>query len=215
MNRELLDLVNSNYQDFLTLGSSLHGGDEKVEGVTVGLIGFKREVEGVRKHVGERSKEVDDLVQARADVREQILVGRRLLEYESRLAELEEKLMVGSIQKETANGYGENTASDSEDLSDEEDTSLMPIAKLRRHAEQYLSIRHLEKVVGVEHPFIVAQQSRLLRCRNTMLLDLGMALKQTDRKNDYGQQRLLKIVGIYQDLEEEKEAIKALKEYRS
>ena len=212
MNKELLDLVNSNYQDFLTLGSSLHGGDEKVEEVRVGLMGFKREVEAVRKHVVERSKEVDELVQERSLVRQQALVGRQLLEFNSQLTELEEKLMVESTQRTTIDGLGQNSTSDSEDSSDEEDTSLMPVAKLRRHAEQYLSIKQLEKSIDAEHPFLVAQQSRLMRCRNTMLLDLSTALRQTDRAIDYGQQRLLKIMSIYRDLDEEKEAIKIIKE---
>ncbi|KAL9086083.1 MAG: hypothetical protein Q9165_007295 [Trypethelium subeluteriae] len=215
LNRELLDLVNSNYQDFLTLGSSLHGGDEKVEEVRVGLLGFKREVEGVRKHVVERSKEVEGLVQEREEVRAQIFVGRQLLEYESQLGELEEKLLVGSQPRTAINGHGDQAASDSEDLSDEEDTSLMPIAKLRRHAEQYLSIKQLEPLIGVDHPFLTAQQSRLLRCRSTMLLDLSTALKQTEHRTSYGQQRLLKIIGIYRDLDEDKEAIKIIKEHRS
>ncbi|KAI9654830.1 MAG: hypothetical protein M1821_005824 [Bathelium mastoideum] len=214
LNKELLDLVNSNYQDFLTLGSSLHGGDEKVEEVRVGLMGFQREIEAVRKHVVERSKEVDHLVQERAEVRAQVVVGRQLLEFESRTAELEEKLMVASTHKAATDIYGNNTASDSEDTSDEEDTSLMPVAKLRRHSEQYLSIKQLERSIGIEHPFVLAQQSRLMRCRNTMLLDLSTALKQTDRRTNYGQQRLLKIIGMYREMGEEKEAIKTIKEHK-
>jgi hypothetical protein len=42
LNKELLDLVNSNYQDFLNLGNSLHGGEEKVEEVRIGLLGFRK-----------------------------------------------------------------------------------------------------------------------------------------------------------------------------
>ena len=215
LNKELLDLVNSNYQDFLTLGSSLHGGDEKIEGVRVGLMGFKREIEGVRKHVTERSHEVDELVRERAAVKEQISMGRQLLEYESQLTELEEKLMVESLQNAASTGYDDNDASDSEDISDEEDTSLVPIAKLRRHAEQYLSITQLERFIGGDHPFLLAQRSRLTRCRNTMLLDLSTALKQTSQSTDHEQRRLLRIIGIYRDLDEEKEAVKIIKELKS
>ncbi|KAI7597069.1 hypothetical protein KC319_g23288, partial [Hortaea werneckii] len=40
LNQELLDLVNSNYESFLDLGQSLRGGEEKVEGVRVGGLGF-------------------------------------------------------------------------------------------------------------------------------------------------------------------------------
>ncbi|TVY76555.1 hypothetical protein Focb16_v006520 [Fusarium oxysporum f. sp. cubense] len=45
---ELLELVNSNYTAFLSLGSELRGGDDKVEDVKVSLLGFRRAVEEVK-----------------------------------------------------------------------------------------------------------------------------------------------------------------------
>ena len=39
LSKELLDLVNTNYEQFLSLGSDLKGGEEKVEDVRVGLLG--------------------------------------------------------------------------------------------------------------------------------------------------------------------------------
>src|SRR5580700_8340667 len=48
LSKELLDLVNTNYEEFLSLGSDLKGGEEKVQDVRVGLLGFKRGVEDVR-----------------------------------------------------------------------------------------------------------------------------------------------------------------------
>ena len=59
LSKELLDLVNTNYEQFLSLGSDLKGGEEKVEDVRVGLLGFKRGVEDVRGKVRERRGEVE------------------------------------------------------------------------------------------------------------------------------------------------------------
>ena len=58
LNQQLLDLVNSNYQDFLGLGSSLKGGDEKVEEIRVGLLGFQKDVEGIRTNIEQREEDV-------------------------------------------------------------------------------------------------------------------------------------------------------------
>ncbi|KAI1580492.1 COG2 multi-domain protein [Pyrenophora tritici-repentis] len=72
LSKELLDLVNSNYQDFLNLGNSLHGGEEKVEEVRVGLLGFRKEVDGLMEVVGSREEEVKELLDERRDVRRKI-----------------------------------------------------------------------------------------------------------------------------------------------
>ncbi|RMZ68104.1 hypothetical protein GMOD_00004289 [Pyrenophora seminiperda CCB06] len=78
LSKELLDLVNSNYQDFLNLGNSLNGGEEKVEEVRVGLLGFRKEVDGLVDVVGSREEEVKKLLGERRDVRRKIETGRRL-----------------------------------------------------------------------------------------------------------------------------------------
>ena len=54
--------MNEKYQDFLSLGSSLRGGEDKIEEVRLGLLGFRRDVEGLRDMVEERRKEVEGLL---------------------------------------------------------------------------------------------------------------------------------------------------------
>jgi hypothetical protein len=44
---ELVELVNRDYADFVGLGSSVKGGEGRVEDLKVGLLGFRREVEGI------------------------------------------------------------------------------------------------------------------------------------------------------------------------
>ena len=69
LNKELLDLVNENYTDFLSLGSTLKGGEEKVEEVRVGLLGFQRDVNGIKAAVTNRKEEVRGLVGERKQFR--------------------------------------------------------------------------------------------------------------------------------------------------
>ncbi|KAI9880895.1 MAG: hypothetical protein M1830_009963 [Pleopsidium flavum] len=220
LNKELLDLVNENYQDFLSLGQSLKGGEEKVEEVRVGLLGFSRDVEGLRDKVGERKQEVGALLHVRAVTRKQVMAGRKLLEVDQRLEELEARLMVdpnGNLNGEKGSGDEDGGAelSDGEDDSEEEGMgNAMSAARLQRHVQQYLYIKHLMAWVDVKHPFLVKQEERLLRLRNTLLLDLSTALKQAKGVDEPSKARLLKVLGIYREMGEKRDALKVLKELK-
>ncbi|CAD6572518.1 MAG: hypothetical protein ASARMPRED_005426 [Alectoria sarmentosa] len=214
LNKELLDLVNENYQDFLSLGSSLKGGDEKVEEVRLGLLGFRREVEGLRGKVDRRRKEVEELVEERKRIRDSVQVGRRVLEIERRIGELEGRLMLAptGTRKVEANEE-EIDVSDSEEESDEEtESNAIGIPRLRRHMEQYMYIKGEMKRTGSEHPFLVKQEERVLRLKQTVLLDLNSALKQAVAGGEDMKAVLLKLLEIYKQMGEESEAIQVLKE---
>ncbi|KAI4759887.1 hypothetical protein E4T52_05527 [Aureobasidium sp. EXF-3400] len=209
---ELLDLVNSNYEEFLSLGTRLKGGEEKIEEVRVGVLGFGREVGGVRDLVASRTQEVGSLLDEKKRIRKDILVGRRLLEIEERLEDLEARLMVEPHNSLSANNPSANDEdSDDEDDEDEEgDTATSTtLSRLRKHAQAYLLLTHLTQKV-LEHPFVTAQQSRLMRVRNTLLLDLRTAVKQAQATRVSGKQ-LLDFLVIYRELGETEEGVGALK----
>jgi hypothetical protein len=219
LSKELLDLVNSNYQDFLNLGNSLHGGEEKVEEVRVGLLGFRNEVDGLVGVVGKREEEVGELLQERRNVREKIEVGRRLVDYDARLKELEAELMIEAAGHETII-LGEEV-SDSEDEDDEDDNDDeegegygVSIAKLRRNVVYYRLVLGLQKDLG-EHPFVAAQAARIAKVRSTLLMDLSTALQQAKGAGTSGAGRVTKVMKIYADMEESAEAVKVLKTFKS
>ncbi|KAJ4373627.1 hypothetical protein N0V86_007770 [Didymella sp. IMI 355093] len=209
LSRELLDLVNANYADFLTLGNSLRGGEEKVEGVRVGLLGFAKEVGLLERLVQEREDEVAGLLQERRDTRRKIEAGRRLVEFEERLRECEEGVAVTSVQRD-----GDvSDSSESEDGEDEDDDDAQygtSIARLRRNVVQYRLVK--EGVKGLEeHPFVAAQSPRLGKLRSTLLLDLSTALQEAKRAGTAGSGRVMHIMKTYADMEEQGEAVKVLK----
>jgi len=184
----------------------------------MGLLGFWKEVEGVRKSVLGKEEEVQKLVDERVDVRKQIAFGRQLLDVEARLSVLEERLMV-----ESAGKFGAATNGDAVDISDSETSDededetrqFMSISKLRKHVHQYLLIRKLLDGIGIDHPFLVAQEPRLIKLRNTLLLDLSTAFKQAKGAGAAGLDRTMKIMGIYRHMDEATEAIKVLKSLRN
>ncbi|THV51581.1 hypothetical protein BGAL_0106g00210 [Botrytis galanthina] len=222
LSKELLDLVNTNYEQFLSLGSDLKGGEEKVEDVRVGLLGFKRGVEDVRGKVRERKLEVEGLLDEKKSVTKEIALGRKLLEVDSRLEELEDRLMVASLGR-SPNGL-EDSWSEDEDEDEDEDQDDLAIdgvvngtstKKLQRFVLDYRNVEHLSITIGLDHPFIAAQQPRLLRLKNTIVLDLNNALKQALSLKVEGRPRLVKIMGVYRDLGAGDEAVKILRDFKS
>lgn len=200
--------MNNNYQDFLSLGGSLKGGEEKIEEVKLGLLGFRRDVEGLKARVGSRKTEIEVLIGERRLIQRDIQLGRTLLEVDQRLSDLEENLMLVSIKDRFRNDSA--GSSDSGEESDEEQG--ISLLRLQRHAHRYVCVRRLMERVGFEHPFILKQEDRKLRIKNTVLLDLTTTLKQAQNPDNVNQSRVLKLLEIYSDMGEVGEAIRLLKE---
>lgn len=194
----------------------MHGGEEKVEEVTVGLLGFRKEVDGLKRVVDEREQEAGTLLGERRDVRVKIELGRRLIDYDARLRELEQDLDINSGANHVNNG--EDNVSDSEDDEDEDDednTSYgVSITKLRRNAMQYRLIQELEKSLN-NHPFVAAQTTRVAKVRSTLLLDLSTATQQARNAGKAGPGRVMSIMKIYADIEQAAEAVKVLKSLKA
>jgi len=111
--------VNDNYTDFLSLGDKLKGGEERIEEVRVGLLGFQRDVTGVRDLVGSRSEAVGELLERKRALRKDIRLGRGLLELDERLGDLEGRVGVTGPAVELS-GEG-NVEEDGEQLGDFKD----------------------------------------------------------------------------------------------
>lgn len=205
---ELLELVNTNYTSFLSLGDELKGGEEKVEDVRVALLGFRRAVEEIKGRVRERGLEVGGLNKDLGAVRSDIETGRKMLDLDERISALEGRLAVGST--------GADSDDSDEDEEDEEEDELhgavgSSSTKLARLASDYVAIDELATEIGRETPFVRKAEERLVRCRNTILLDLGVALKETKKVGQKGQPKLLKLMSVYSLLDAQVEAVKALK----
>ncbi|KAF9737080.1 hypothetical protein PMIN06_001839 [Paraphaeosphaeria minitans] len=215
LSRELLDLVNTHYTDFLTLGASLRGGDEKVEEVRVGLLGFGKEVGALAEGVGEREAEVAELVKERERIRRGVVVGRRLMGFEEGLKGLEEGLGIVEVPASDSEGEEEADEYDDEDEDEDEDEGVVggvSLAKLSRHVLQWRVVQEAEKGLA-EHPFVVAQASRMAKVRGTLLLDLSAALRQAKAAGAKG--RVIKIMRVYADMGEAGEAVNVLKELKA
>lgn len=201
---ELLELVNANYTSFLSLGSELNGGEERVEDVRVGLLGFRRAVEEVKGRVTERGLEAKGLNDDLRSVRKDIEAGRRILELNDKLESLESRLAV--------NGAESDSEDDSEEEDDEDNHVIgTSVAKLSSLANDYIAIEELADTIGRDTPFVKKTTDRIAKCRGTILLDLGTALKEAKKVGGTGQGKLLELMGIYAFLDAQQEAVRALK----
>ena len=216
LNKELLDLVNDNYQDFLGLGDSLKGGEEKVEEVRLGLLGFRREVGGLKKKATDRREELATLIEQRQEIAKKDRLGRNLLEVDSKLSELEESLKLQANGDQQTPETLNLDFSQSEDDSEEEDSDqTIPLSRLTRRAQRFLQVRRLIDKIGSSHPFLTRQEPRLSKIRQTLLLDLNNALSHSRGAAGEQQEKVLKIVVLYRELGEVGEALKVLKKTNS
>ncbi|KAI1133960.1 oligomeric golgi complex component, COG2-domain-containing protein [Hypoxylon sp. FL0543] len=203
---ELLELVNSNYTSFLSLGDELKGGEERVEDVRVALLGFRRAVEEIKGRVKERGSEVAGLNRELLGVRGEIETGRKMVELDERISALEGRLAIGST------GPDSDDSDEGEQSEDELEGAVgSSSAKLAQLAHDYNAIDELANDIGREKPLIRKTEERLIRCRNTILLDLGAAMKEAKQAKTRGQAKLLKLMGIYSQLDAQAEAVKMLK----
>lgn len=223
LNKELLDLVNENYQDFLSLGSVLKGGEEKVEEVRVGLLGFQRDVAAIQAKVEARRKEVESLLQEKKRYRMKANIAKALLDIAERIEELEERLMIGDTAKQNGQSY-EDTDPDLDTFESESDDSdedfmdgsngaaVISLKRLEHHIQKYVYITAASDRIGNQHPFLVSQQPRLEKIKSTLLLDLNTALEQAKKAGDKRDERTLKVMRLYDLLGAEFSAVSALKQ---
>ncbi|RAH73737.1 COG2 family protein [Aspergillus aculeatinus CBS 121060] len=228
LSRELLDLVNENYQDFLSLGIALQGGEEKVEQVRVGLLAFQRDVRAIRDKVEARQEEVEGLLKEKKRLKGEVNVGRALLDYVDRIEELERKLMIGDAARQPrADASATEVESDSDFLDSASDdseeeltngasaTPLVSLKTLEHHIQKYLYLTRLAARIGEEHPFIQGQRTRASKIRSALLLDLKTALDQASHAGDKRDKRTMAILRLYKIMGEDATAVSALKNMKS
>lgn len=223
---ELLELVNANYTAFLGLGDGLKGGEDRVADVRVALLGFRRAVEEIQGRVRERRVEVGRVNGEVAGVKAAVESGRRMLELDERVAGLERRLAVGSggggegkkgggSEDEDENWGDDYDSAGSDEEEEEEDEGVEFVssspAKLTALAKEYVFAEQIAASISRDLPFVRKMEERMIRCRNTILLDLSTALREARKAGPQGQERILKYLGIYRILDAQDDAVKVLK----
>ncbi|KAF2663338.1 hypothetical protein BT63DRAFT_461447 [Microthyrium microscopicum] len=210
---ELEALVNAEYTSFLALGADLQGGGDKITEVRVGVLGYVKGLEALRDGVRERESEVKRLVGERRKVGREVRFARALLSVGERVGELEGALALGGEKEEVWSEEEEDEEDESEEDETEGTTALVGLGRLRRLVHGYVSTRNqIERLGGSTQPFLAKLEERMRKIRQTLLIDLGTALKQAKSLSTKGNGRVVKIMTLYDDMGEATAAIKTIKE---
>lgn len=206
---ELLELVNANYTSFLGLGDELKGGEERVEDVRVALLGFRRQVEEIQSRVRGRREDVQRVGGELRGVRGEVEAGRKMLELDERV-----EVLLGRLEE-----GGENEQESDEDEDDDSDGNEQEVtftgnspSLLMDLAREYVAIDKLEDAIGRDLPYVKKMEERISRCRNTLLLDLGVSMKEARKSGEKGRDRVMKLSAVYRLLGAYSEGVKILKE---
>ncbi|KAF3940769.1 hypothetical protein ABW19_dt0207894 [Dactylella cylindrospora] len=217
LERELVELVNRDYADFVGLGSSLRGGEGKVNDLKLGVMGFAREVEGVKAKVVKVADEVEREMGVKKEVGKKKALARNLINIETRLSQLEALLHLREQDETTAILLYDPSVDDSS-------TSLTSLPRLQKLVASYLYLQHVLNKVPSTHPFIVAQQGRIKKATQTISDDLARALKEcrnelkdeenTEEEKKEHERKLVEVLKLWSDIGGAEEAVKTLKERR-
>lgn len=226
LNKELLDLVNENYQSFLSLGPALDGGEEKVEEVKVGLLAFHRDVQAIRNSVDARRAEMVSLLGEKKKLKKSTAVGKALLDVAERIEELEQGLLICEGERIAKEGIDESYEdsdafldseegeSDDGGMADDTGAAIVSLRRLETHIHKHLHIESMVKRIGDQHPFFVNQEGRMTKIKSTLLLDLGTALDQANRSGEKRDGRMMAVAKLYGLIGEETDAVAALKKMK-
>lgn len=239
LNKELLDLVNENYQDFLSLGTALNGGEEKVEEVRAGLLAFERDVQAIRDQFDARTREIRTLLNEKKKMRSDIAVGYDLLDIADRIDALEQRLMIHDAKQTKTNGAGDNDrgkegqdgkdddddensedsfGSETDDSDEEEVTggraAVVSLRRLERHINDFLCLKTIVDRVGAKRPFTINHNDRIATIKSALLLDINTALQQAGGAGQRKQERTVSALRLYDLIGEHAEAISALKKLK-
>ncbi|KAH0837104.1 hypothetical protein AYO21_04565 [Fonsecaea monophora] len=210
LNKELVDLVNDNYQDFLALGSTLYGGEEKIEDIRLGLLGFEKDIKAVREKVDARRSEVAELLTQKKALRQEASIGQALLEIAERLDLLEDRLEItvpttklsapnvkdGDGEQWGEEWIGETATNDIDEAFNSDEADGIP-SRLKHTTDEYLILKQLASKHSPQHPFLLAQEGRMRKIQEILLSDLEMTIKQeTEVKK---KQKLLQIRGAVEE----------------
>ena len=152
---------------FLELGGRLRGGEEKVEEVRVGLLGFERGVEEVRGRARAEAERVKVGMEGVREVRRGMRVGRALLEWEDRVSGLEKDL--GLRPREGEGG----TWTEGMESSDEDEDEVVGRAKLEEEGGMLLDVETFGGEGWEAAPFLDGGASKGQKCERQVAAECG------------------------------------------
>ncbi|KAK9476310.1 oligomeric golgi complex component, COG2-domain-containing protein [Lipomyces japonicus] len=204
LQKELVELINQDYADFVGLGRSVAGGEIKVTDIKLNVISFRREVEGISIRMTDVVQEIDELLLKKKQIRQKENLGRSLLFYAQRIQQLEFLL-------------------DNEDpIQFNTNPTSSRYSRITSLVSDYVNLTDFRKHIHANHPFVKAQEARVAKIKDRLLSELESLLQlSSQERSSEGSNGIksskkispiaLDILILYRNMGEEAEGAKALR----
>ncbi|KAG0365000.1 Conserved oligomeric Golgi complex subunit 2 [Mortierella sp. AD032] len=160
---ELVELINSDYADFINLSTNLNGVDRMMEDLRKPLDRMKDDAIGVKSNLESVVGSLEQKLVHRAEIREKKASLQLLLNISESVAKVEGLLQIST---------GSETASGLRDANE----SISVAKRLERVAIEYNQMQYLV-TKGASLPFVTNIDWRLVRIKETMSENLSTVLR--------------------------------------
>ncbi|KAF9145924.1 Conserved oligomeric Golgi complex subunit 2 [Linnemannia schmuckeri] len=160
---ELVELINSDYADFINLSTNLNGVDKMMEDLRKPLDKMKDDAVAVKSNLESVVRSLEQKLEHRAEIREKKASLQLLLNISESVAKVEGLLQISS---------GSETASGLRDGNE----SISVAKRLERVAIEYNQMQYLV-TKGASLPFVTNIDWRLVRIKETMSENLSTVLR--------------------------------------
>ncbi|KAK9469618.1 oligomeric golgi complex component, COG2-domain-containing protein [Lipomyces arxii] len=164
LQKELVELINRDYADFIGLGKSVSGGAGKAEDIKLIVIGFRREIEGISTRLKGVMTEMNDLLIKKRKFREKENLGQSLIFCTQRLQELELALHIQTPDETILI----------------EDTYESLLSKLKSLSGEFMYMRITVSKLPQDHPYLYSLEPRIAKVKTKLLSELKASIKDQE-----------------------------------
>ncbi|KAF9428441.1 Conserved oligomeric Golgi complex subunit 2 [Podila epigama] len=178
---ELIELINSDYADFINLSTNLNGVDRMMDDLQKPLDRMKADANAVKSNLQSVVEKLEDKLQQRAEIRKKKTSLQLLLNISESVAKVEGLLHISGPDNSGPRDDNERYHANAEcslDLNEQFEHSLdISVAKrLERVAIEYNQMQYLVSK-GANLPFVANIDWRLARIKETMSENLSSVLR--------------------------------------
>ncbi|KAF9975885.1 Conserved oligomeric Golgi complex subunit 2 [Actinomortierella ambigua] len=166
---ELVELINSDYADFINLSTNLNGVDKMMNDVHRPLVKMKDSALTVQSNLNSVVETLKEKLVQRAEIREKKQSLQLLLNISESVSKVESLLRISTSG---SSGDGNEGLSDNE----QQQESISTAKRLERVASEYNQMQYLVSK-GAGLPFVTNIDWRLVRIKETMSENLSNVLK--------------------------------------
>ncbi|TDL25958.1 COG complex component [Rickenella mellea] len=178
---ELVQLINDDYEAFISLSTDLRGEGTRLERLKWPLRGLRNEILESRSQLQGVQQAVDEKLQKRSSLREEKALLHLLLKIADSVSRLESLLLIASSDKQAPNGMRISEELNAATLEPHDDRGRGNRAKhLFRVATEYTQLLyHTGKARAEDCAFVNEIDSRIDRIKSTLSSDLDHLFSST------------------------------------